>query len=105
MRHWAAYWSRARELLCGHYHIGTGPSACIAPRESTTGVSVTYAPPSTSMSISLATSRPSRITPVRWRMIAGMTFGSRCDIFSSVINYLHWTPGLYREQRGMASDH
>jgi hypothetical protein len=42
-----------------------GPPEWIAPRDSTTGVSVQYAPPSITMSISCAISFPSWVTPVR----------------------------------------
>ena len=48
-----------------------GPPACSAPRDSTTGVSVQYAPPSMTTSMSWAMSTPSWVTPVRCRTIAG----------------------------------
>ena len=51
-----------------------GPPAWSTPRDSTTGVSVQYAPPSMTTSMSWATSRPSLVTPVRWRMTAGWRF-------------------------------
>ena len=48
-----------------------GPGAWIVPRDRTTGVSVQYAPPSIVKSMSIATSRPSFVMPVRWRVLDG----------------------------------
>ena len=48
-----------------------GPPAWIVARESTTGVSVVYAPPSRTRSMSWATIRPSLVRPVRWWITAG----------------------------------
>jgi hypothetical protein len=47
------------------------PAACSTPREATTGESVTYAPPSITMSISQARKSPCSETAVRYFMIAG----------------------------------
>ena len=60
--------ARPRMRTLGHRY---GPPACRTPRESTTGLSVQYAPPSITTSISWATRRPSRVTPVRCLMTAG----------------------------------
>ena len=51
-----------------------GPPAWIVPRERTTGVSVVYAPPSMTTSMSCAAIVPSRRTPVRCRITAGWRF-------------------------------
>ena len=42
-----------------------GPPACSTPRDSTTGVSVQYAPPSMMTSTSWAISSPVALTPLR----------------------------------------
>ena len=51
-----------------------GPPAWIVPRERTTGVSVVYAPPSITRSMSCAVIVPSRRIPVRYRITAGWRF-------------------------------
>ena len=51
-----------------------GPPAWIVPRDSTTGVSVVYAPPSITRSMSWATIVPSVRMPVRYRITAGWRF-------------------------------
>ena len=51
-----------------------GPAAWIVPRESTTGDSVQYAPPSMTKSTSIASSRPSRVTAVRCFVRDGCRF-------------------------------
>ena len=48
-----------------------GPAAWMMARDKTTGESVTYAPPSITTSMSCASSRPSRPSPVRCRTSAG----------------------------------
>jgi hypothetical protein len=51
-----------------------GPAAWMHPRDSTTCDSVEYAPPSTTKSMSSATSFPSRVTAVRCRVRDGCRF-------------------------------
>jgi hypothetical protein len=60
--------ARARIRTLGQAY---GPPAWMAPRDRTTGDSVVYAPASRMSSMSWATSRPSRVTPVRWRTTDG----------------------------------
>ena len=67
----AACWSSSPGRGCGRDRSGTVRSAWIMPRDSTTALSVAYAPPSKTASMSTAVSRPSRVTPVRCRMTAG----------------------------------
>ena len=65
---WLVATTRPRTRTIGQRY---GPAACSTPRDSTTGDSVRYAPPSITTSTSIATSSPSRRTPSRWRMRAG----------------------------------
>ena len=60
--------ARARIRTFGQAY---GPPAWMAPRDRTTGERVVYAPASKTMSMSWATSAPSRVTPVRCRMTDG----------------------------------
>ena len=63
--------ARARMRTFGQRY---GPPEWSAPRLRTTGVSVQYAPPSMTTSMSWARSRPSAVTPVRCRTMAGWRF-------------------------------
>src|SRR3984893_19590481 len=77
---------KPRKAPCGGAFVATacermrtlgqkyGPAAWIVPRESTTEESVAYAPPSITKSTSIATSLPSRVTPVRCRVRDGWRF-------------------------------
>ena len=85
-----AQWARLRDLTDRPFvinHTGRpfnaeafkasldfGPAAWIVPRDSTTGVSVQYAPPSMTKSMSIASSRPSRAIAVRCRVLDGCRF-------------------------------
>ena len=63
--------ARARTRTLGQRY---GPVAWIPPRDTTTGDTVVYAPASSTNSMSCATSRPSRVTPVRCRVTDGWRF-------------------------------
>ncbi len=62
---------RARIRTLGQRY---GPAAWRAPRDTTTGERVQYAPASITTSMSWATRRPSLVTPVRCVMSAGWRF-------------------------------
>ena len=71
----------------GRSGSGTGRPRGARRGESTTGVSVQYAPPSMITSMSWATSRPSLVTPVRWRTIAGWRFVVARDVLVAVVDH------------------
>ena len=76
----------------------------MVPRDSTTGDSVQYAPPSITNSMSIASSLPSR----RSRSDAASATGCRLVVAtmssSAVVDHLHRPAGLPREQRRVAGD-
>ena len=55
-------------------------------------------------SMSWATSVPSRITPVRWRTIAGWRLVVAGDVLVAVVDHPHRLARPLRQQRGMEGD-
>ena len=94
--------ARARIRTFGQRY---GPPAWIAPRDRTTGVSVQYAPPSITTSMSWAMSRPSRVTPGPVADDRRVALGRRREVLVAVVDHPDRSPGLARQQRRVQRDH
>ena len=82
----------------------TGPAACIVPRDSTTGDSVQYAPPSSTKSMSIATQPAVAIDDGPVPRARRMPLRRRHHVFRAVVDELHRPAGLPREQRRVRRD-